>query len=77
MNLLWPALAVLVAVGGGLALRRTRARTGGEGLSDEELAALERGGSVERPDPLDLDEIAEAERRHDEQTWDRADPDAL
>ena len=77
MSLLWPALALLVAVGGGLALRRARRGSFGAGVSDGEIEALERGDAIERPGPLDLDEIAEAERRHDEQTWDRPDPDGF
>jgi hypothetical protein len=45
------------------------------GLSDDDIDAIERSGRIELRDPLDLDAIADAERRHREQTWDWADPD--
>lgn len=76
MTLFWPALAVLVVAGGVVGFLRVRRMKGGGALSDEDLAAIERGGVLKRRDPLDLEEIAEAERRHREQTWDLDDPDA-
>lgn len=74
MSLFWTALAVLVAVGGWIAFGRTRGPGKSGGLSDEDIAAIQNTGTLERGDGLDLDAIAEAERRHREQTWDWEDP---
>lgn len=76
MTLFWPALALLVVAGGIAGFRRTRRAKREAALSDDDVAAIERGGELERPDPLDLEEIAEAERRHREQTWDLDESDA-
>jgi hypothetical protein len=74
VSLFWTALAVLVAAGGWIAFGRTRGLGRSSGLNDEDIAAIQRTGTLERRDGLDLDEIAEAERRHREQTWDWDDP---
>jgi hypothetical protein len=69
------ALAALVLAGGWVAWQRTRRVRSDGGLSDDDIDAIERSGRIELRDPLDLDAIADAERRHREQTWDWADPD--
>ncbi|MEN8374216.1 MAG: hypothetical protein ABFS34_02075 [Gemmatimonadota bacterium] len=74
MSLLWPTLAIIVIGAGVASLRRRRVS---RGLTDAQIAAMERGEEIDAPGPLDLEEIADAERRHFEQTWDWEDPDAL
>ncbi|HSM35847.1 MAG TPA: hypothetical protein VK837_05550 [Longimicrobiales bacterium] len=74
MSLFWTSLAVGVAVGGWIAFGRTRELGKPGEVTDEDISAIQRTGTLERRDGLDLDAIAEAERRHREQTWDWEDP---
>ena len=69
-----PLLALaLLAVAGGVAWRR-RIRDyvdgGRQRLDDEMIRRIEREGSVEVEDPLDLDEIRLEEERFWSETWD-------
>ncbi|HUE77542.1 MAG TPA: hypothetical protein VMM83_06330 [Longimicrobiales bacterium] len=65
--------ASLLVVAAGLGARRrvTRLRNG---LSDDDIRALERGGRIEVDEPLDLDEAAEEEARFWNESWDEPEP---
>ena len=67
-------MAVL-AIGAGLAIRwRVLQRTGrwGSELTDEDVRTIEEFGSlsVEEDEPLDLEQVREAEERFWMETWD-------
>ena len=66
-------LAVL-AIGAGLVIRwrvRQRTRPWSSGLSDDEVRRIEQFGSLHRDDePLDLEEVREAEEKFWQETWD-------
>jgi len=68
------ALAVLALAAGATARRRAqRARHEGSGITDDDVRQIEQRGWLAREadEPLDLDEIREAEERFWEPTWDR------
>lgn len=67
-------LALLAAAGGALYLLRLRDAAAGDRLTDDMIEQIERRGSVDVDEPLDLDDIADEEARFwDEERWDDAD----
>ena len=70
-------LAVLAALAGVAMRWRVLRRTGriGARLSDQDMRDIEESGTLtlEEDDPLDLDEVREAEERFWSETWDEAD----
>ncbi len=77
MTYVFAVLAGLALAGGALArlrMRRNRADAGDGGLSDEDVRQIEERGWLvreEEDEPLDLEEIREAEKRFWEPTWDK------
>lgn len=61
--------AVLVAFAA-LRVRTDLRRRTSESLSDGDIRRIEASGTVERDEPLDLDEIADEEERFWGETWD-------
>lgn len=74
MTYFFAALAVLaLAAGAAARLRVRRTQDGGGGITDGDVRQIEERGWLvrEEDEPLDLDEIREAEERFWEPTWDR------
>lgn len=77
MTYVFLGLAGLALAGGVLArlrLRRSRTAAGPAVMSDDDVRRIEERGWIvreEEDEPLDLEEIEEAERRFWEPTWDR------
>lgn len=67
---------VLALAAGARYLRRRRGWTSrGRGISDDMIRQIERRGTLEVDEGLDLKRIREEEERFwDEERWDRADP---
>lgn len=66
-SILFAVLAVLAAV---LYYRRMRRQRSASGLTDELIRRIEAEGSVEVEEPLDRQEIREAEERFWNESWD-------
>lgn len=65
--------ASLLVAAAGLAARHRLNRLR-DGLSDDDIRALERGARIEVDEPLDLDEAADEEARFWGETWDEPEP---
>lgn len=65
--------ASLLVAAAGLAARHRLSRLR-DGLSDDDIRALERGARIEVDEPLDLDEAADEEARFWNETWDEPEP---
>lgn len=75
MSFISGMIAGLLLVAGAIWLqqRRNGARRSSDGLSDAQIRAIEREGTVEVEEPLDLDRIREEETRFWEESWDEPD----
>ncbi len=51
-------------------LRKRWSRPGDDGLTDDQIRAIEEQGTVQLEEPLDLDHIREEETRFWEESWD-------
>lgn len=65
--------ALALAAGAAARWRLRRGRAGDGGITDDDVRQIEEQGWLarEEDEPLDLDEIREAEERFWEPTWDR------
>jgi hypothetical protein len=66
-------IAVLAIIGGMVGLRRGRQARGGDDdgpVTNDVIRAIERRGTVEVDEPLDLEAIEGEESRFWEETWD-------
>lgn len=75
LDLFWIILAGLAIMAGVRFLHRLRdaADTERPRLTDEDIRRLEEGGSIEFDPPTDPDEIAAAEERFWNESWDEPD----
>lgn len=75
MALFWIVVVVLVVVGFAQVRADLRERLHREGLDEDDIRAIEKTGRLrtDEPEPLDLDEIEEEERRFwESEGWDEA-----
>ncbi len=76
MSWLWLFIALLVVLGGASVYRslHDQRRAVEPELTDDVIRRLERGERIDAEDPLDVDQIREAEERFwEEERWDEAD----
>jgi hypothetical protein len=69
-------LGALAVLAGWLGYRRRLDRIRGPTLTDEQIRAIEEGGSLrhDMDEPLDLEEAAEEEERFWDESWDEPEP---
>lgn len=66
------SLGLLTLAVGFVVRSRIRNRTQGRELTDDDVARILHTGTLEREEPLDLDQVNQAEERFWSETWDEA-----